>query len=175
MTTNIIMVQNSSITPWKFICSVSLSSPPSPTPNLWCRIRQYIWEWLLLLHIMPLRLTQIVVCISSLSIFITEWYPKVWIYHWVFVVVVSLIDFFFFFQLLPWHMEVPGPGVTSESHLRPIPQLRQCWILNSLPQTRDLAWPQQRSEPLQRLDWILNLPWCTGNSCFWFFIQSPSK
>ena len=32
----------------------------------------------------------------------------------------------------PWHPYVPAPGVESEKQLWPIPQLRQCWILNLL-------------------------------------------
>ena len=36
------------------------------------------------------------------------------------------------FQLHPRHIEVPGPGIKSELHLQPMPQLGQHWILNPL-------------------------------------------
>ena len=37
-------------------------------------------------------------------------------------------------------MDVPGPGIESEAQLRPVPQLRQCWILNPLHWARDCIY-----------------------------------
>ena len=34
------------------------------------------------------------------------------------------IEFFFFFWLCPWHMEVPGPGTEFKLQLQPVPQLQ---------------------------------------------------
>ena len=42
---------------------------------------------------------------------------------------VSVVDSF---MAAPWHMEVPGPGVTSDLQLPPTPQLQQHQILNLL-------------------------------------------
>ena len=40
--------------------------------------------------------------------------------------------FIFLFWPYPWHMKVPGPGIKSELRLKPMPQLWQYRILNSL-------------------------------------------
>lgn len=38
-------------------------------------------DWLLSLHIMPLRFIQVVLCINSLFLSTAEWYSIVWMYH----------------------------------------------------------------------------------------------
>ena len=64
--------------------------------------------------------------------------PCVFIWSSLYVYVCPNFPFFFFlFQLHPWHVEVPGPGIKSELQLQPMPQLQQCWICNPLHQTRD--------------------------------------
>ena len=51
----------------------------------------------------------------------------------------SVFSFLFslFFWLYPWHTEVPGPGIESKPQLQPIPQRRQCQILNQLCPSRN--------------------------------------
>ena len=46
----------------------------------------------------------------------------------------------------PWHMEVPGPGIKSKPQLWPMPQLRQCWILNPLSHSRNSKTPHFKNE-----------------------------
>ena len=47
---------------------------------------------------------------------------------------IAKLSLFVFFPL--WlhlqHVEVPGPGIEPELHLRTMLQLQQCWILNQL-------------------------------------------
>ena len=42
-----------------------------------------------------------------------------------------------FFMATLRHMDVPMPGAESKPHLRPTPQLQQCWTLNPLCQAED--------------------------------------
>ena len=50
----------------------------------------------------------------------------------VFLCLACYFFLFLFFQLHPWDLEFPGPGIESELELRPAPQLQQCRILNPL-------------------------------------------
>ena len=71
------------------------------------------------------------------------------------------------------HMEVPGPGMESESPLQPTPQLQQCHILNPLP------WAQIELAMLPRQARTLT-HWATGGTpqffvfgfffCFFFLV-----
>ena len=65
------------------------------------------------------------------STYLMQSISNIWVY---FIVSIGLyISFFFlFFFATPQHMEVPRTGIKSELQLRPMPQLRQCWILNPL-------------------------------------------
>ena len=68
---------------------------------------------------------------------------------------------FFLFKLHLWHMEVPEPGIKSKLQLWPPPQLPQCWILNSLHQTR------YRTCITRETSWIINpLHHCRNSCCF---------
>ena len=70
---------------------------------------------------------------------------------------------FFLFQVHSWHMEVPEPGIESETQLWPTPQLWQRCVGQGLN-------PQLSSDLSHSKDWILNLLCHSRNSRFLFLI-----
>ena len=66
------------------------------------------------------------------STYLMQSISNIWVYFIVSIGLYISFFFFFFFFSTPQHMVVPRAGMKSELQLRPMRQLRQCWILNPL-------------------------------------------
>ena len=86
------------------------------------------------------------------------------------MVVLYLVQVFFFFQLLHlWHMEVPRPGTESEPQLQPMPQLERRWIFSPTAPGQGLNFATVMNSHCSR---ILN-PLCHSRNCYIQFFKEP--